>query len=563
MKNNYKPKLNLRTKIKFKQRLLRKRLIIVGIVAVLALLIGNFMISKDTLAFDDGEELSHLSLSAVCSNTPQLNRKWIIHNPNNIDIPIEWKLLPNFQTGLMIVRPGDNYLTTNTVRGLNPLQVRWQNQHGEWLQTMKTSIPDVCPISGCFVSEVIDYKPTKRNDGSIIPQSLRDPSKALGQVDESNPTFVVLGFGGEITLKFPQPVLNGPGNDIKIFEHTPSNLACGRYPERVAAFASQDGCNFTYIGEACQDGEFDLNNLTWAQYIKVIDISPLNASYNNEVADGYDLEGIACLNGVAEQAVLDNLNPGSPSTIVSYNPGMRKNGTPVHASRANPSMALGVPSMDDLGISFVALGFNGSITLKFDFVVFNLEGNDLMVIETSFGAPNCETYPEEAYFEGSLDGVNFKPMGTVCLDGTLDLGELFALQYIRVTDRSPMSMFPNSADGFDLDGIMVINHNCGEAAQRRAFHDRNDIPDDVVEAKIFPNPFHDSFEIEFDASGIDETVVFRLFNYVGQEVYNEKFKAEANNKFRKQINASNLTRGAYIGSIEFQGQKQSVKLIKN
>jgi hypothetical protein len=226
-------------------------------------------------------------------------------------------------------------------------------------------------------------------------------------------------------------------------------------------------------------------------------------------------------------------------------------------------MALGVPSMDDLGISFVALGFYGSITLKFDYAVFNLEGNDLMVVETSFGAPNCETYPEEAYFEGSLDGINWTPLGTVCLDGTLDLAGMKAIHYIRVTDRSPMTFFPNSADGYDLDGIMVINANCGAAMQRRTFHDRNDIPDEVVEATVFPNPFKDSFSIEYEPTGMSGIATFRLYNYLGQEVISEKFQLEGSSAFRQTIQANHLTRGAYIGSLDFMGQKQSIKLIKN
>jgi hypothetical protein len=563
MKDQYKPKLKISHKIKFKQRLLKKRLAILAAVTIVALWAANFMTSKDTLAFEDGTEMGEITVTSVCSHTPSIQRRWLIHNPNDFDIPIEWKITPNFQSGLMILKPGDNYLMTNTIRGYNPIQVKWQDQNGEWIQTVKTSDGEACPISGCFVSEVVDYKPTKRNDGSIIPISSRDPQKAIGPMDEQNPQFVTLGFGGEITMKFPQAIANGEGNDIKLFENTPANLPCARYPERIMAFASQDGCNYVYLGEGCQDAEFDLGTLSWAQYVKLIDISPLNAPYNNAVADGYDLEGIACLNGTIENPVFDNLTPGSPQKIVNYKPGRRKNGTPVHSSRANANLAIGVPSMDDLAINFVALGFNGSIILKFDFAVFNKEGNDLMVIETSFGAPDCQSYSEEAYFEGSLDGINWTPLGTVCLDGSLDLGSMIALQYIRVTDRSPMSLFNNTADGYDLDGIMVLNHNCGESSQRRTFHDRNDIPDEINDAKVFPNPFTDSFELEIESSGVNEKLTFKLYNYVGQEVLNKQYDVPAGSVFRQQIDASHLKKGAYVGSIDFMGDRQSVKLIKN
>lgn len=543
--------------------MLRNPIVIVGIVASFALAINILITSLESRANEDGSSIQPLQVEAICSNTPNVNRRWLIHNPNNIDLPIEWGIMNHSQGGLMIVRPGNNFLVTTTIRGLNPLRIRWQDEHNEWAEIVRTSITDVCPVNGCFASEVVSFKQTKRNDGSIIQASLSDPNNALGQVDESNPSYVALGFGGEIVLKFSQAIANGQGPDIKVFENTPSNLSCGRYPERIMAFASQDGCNFVYLGEGCQDAEFDLKTLEWALYIKLIDISPLNAAYNNEVADGYDLEGIACLNGYATNTTPSNMIPGSPQQVITYNPGTRKNGTPIHASRANPSMALGVPSMDDLGISFVALGFYGSIVLKFDYAVFNLEDNDLMIIETSFGAPNCETYPEEAYFEGSLDGINWTSLGTVCLDGTLDLGEMKALHFIRVTDKSPMSHFPNSADGFDLDGIMVINADCGGAMQRRTFHDRNDVPDDVIEASIFPNPFKDSFTIEFNQEGVKGVALFRLYNYLGMEVMTEKFEMNGSGLFQKTIQAGSLSRGAYIGSFDFVGQKQSIKLIKN
>lgn len=575
-----KPTLRQKTTIK---TALRQRLIVgaagmmIAIVAV-GLIYFNFFTSTDSKAnlFEDGQVVQDLNLTSMCSENPALMRRWRVNNPNEFDVPVEWDVYPYFQTGLIIAHSGDNFFYTNTIPGSNTVRIRWQKEDMVWQQNTKASSEEACSSQGCYASEVISYTPAKRNDGSAVPAERQVTNRALGAPEGDDAlNFVSLGFGGEIVLKFASPIANGEGNDLSIIETTFGNQNCNRYPERVQAFGSQDGCHFIYLGEGCQDAQFDFGGMSWIQYVKLKDISPVNHTYNNDIADGYDIDGIMCLHGTSNGTSNDGLVAGSAQEVVQYIKGTRKNGSEIHPSRTNPESALGIPQDNDLGVNFVSLGFNGSLTLKFDYVVFNEEGADLQVVETSFGAPNCQTYPEAAYFEGSLDGINWTPMGEICLDGSLDVGDgVYAIQFIKITDRSPMASFPNSADAYDLDGILVLNENCPSSnapvaggnsggSQRITAYDNNNVPDEIAEIEISPNPFRESFKLGYETGSVNEKVTVRLFNYVGQLVHQESLAVPKNTKYSHEINGSKFPRGVYIVSVESAGQKQSMKIIKN
>ena len=433
-----------------------------------------------------------------------------------------------------------------------------------WHEVITVASNETCALSGCYVTEVVSYTPTKRNDGQPVAAERRVTSRALGAPQNDNTlNFVALGFGGEIVLKFASPIANGNGDDIKVTETTFGNRTCARYPEKIEAYASQDGCNYIYLGTGCQDAFFDLGVMSWAQYIKIRDISDVTHSFYNEIADGYDIDGVECLNGAAANPGNDGLVAGSAQDVIEYNQGTRKNGTPIHSTRINAESALGIPQNNDIGVNFVSLGFTGSLVLKFDFVIFNKPGNDLKAIETSFGAPSCQAYPEAAMFEGSLDGITYFPMGEVCQDGEMNLEDgVYAIQYLRITDRSPASSFPNSADGYDLDGVIVLSTECGQQTRIRAF-DNVSTPDEVALMSISPNPFKDVFAVNYESGSVDEKVNMSVFNSVGQRVFKEQFTVPSNTKYTHDVSGVAFPKGIYIVTVESAGQKQSSKIIKN
>jgi hypothetical protein len=146
-----------------------------------------------------------------------------------------------------------------------------------------------------------------------------------------------------------------------------------------------------------------------------------------------------------------------------------------------------------------------------------------------------------------------------------------------------MSQFPNSADGYDLDGILVLNENCQPTSNpsgnvnpiseklktnsvttnRIAFYDNNEIPDEIAEIKVGPNPFQDSFKLYYETGNLKEKVQVDIYNYVGQMVHQQALNIPKNTLSIQEINAEHLPRGVYILSVESAGQKQSLKLIKN
>ena len=419
----------------------------------------------------------------------------------------------------------------------------------------------------CYAEEVVSFNQKKQNDGSTVSVGRSNPLKAL-YAPENNDTenFVSLGFGGDITLKFGSPIHNGPGDDVRVIESTFGNQSCARYPETIRAYASQDGCHFVWIGDGCQDTDFDLGaDLGWAQYIKLVDISPIGATYTGTpIADAYDVDGIMCLNGYEENPVPAALVSGYAAHVENYSPALRKNGTPITPARTNPLNSLGAPQGTDV-INFVSLGFGGSLTLKFDYVIFdNPAANDIRIVETSFGNPSCAGYSEKVMVEGSLDNITWIPLTVtdICLDGEVDINSAGVIQYIRLTDHSPASSFSGSADGYDVDGLVVIN-DCSnnDAAQRIV--DNVTTANEVATAEVFPNPFSGSTNVEITTGDLDNKVTIRVVNFLGQQVYSQTMNVASSSKFMQTVDMSNFSNGVYFLTIETTSTKETVKLIKN
>jgi hypothetical protein len=360
--------------------------------------------------------------------------------------------------------------------------------------------------SGCFASSFSNFVQGTMANGLTVSAVRSNAAQALNQpetVVDGVVNFVSLGFGGSITLAFEAPIANGAGADIRIDEATWGNNPCNRYPERADVFASQDGSNFVYLGQVCQDATLDLGVLSWAQYIRIVDASDL-LSFSAD-ADGYDVNGVECLNGTATVTGNDGLVGCSLQEIVSYNPGMRKNGTPVTSSRSDAAKALGAPQNNNT-INFVALGFGGTLVAKFDYVVFNQAGNDLRVTETSFGNPSCTNYPEKARISLSLDNVSWAEVGELCQDGEVDLGSMPYAQYIKIQDASPMSSnrFNGAADGYDVDAVVVLNNGCGATAR---FAEETAV-EETMDFNVYPNPIEDYAIISL--SDLDRETEFDL-----------------------------------------------------
>ncbi len=151
------------------------------------------------------------------------------------------------------------------------------------------------------------------------------------------------------------------------------------------------------------------------------------------------------------------------TNVVSYSPGLRKDGTPILGERSNPENALGAPQGTD-DINFVSLGFGGSLILEFDSRIINRTGTDFKITETSYNEPVCDTYPETAHVYASKDGDTWEDLGTGCLDSEYDLGVLDFAAFLKIVDESDSVSFANSDEGFDVDGVVAFS--CGQQCQQ-------------------------------------------------------------------------------------------------
>ena len=110
------------------------------------------------------------------------------------------------------------------------------------------------------------------------------------------------------------------------------------------------------------------------------------------------------------------------------------------------------------------MGLGGELVLKFDNLILNKPGDDLEIIETSFGNPSCAQYPEKATISVSQDGSTWDELGDICQDATLDLddGDLDFewAKFVKIQDiTDPDDFGSGNVDGYDVDGVRAIN--CG------------------------------------------------------------------------------------------------------
>lgn len=142
-------------------------------------------------------------------------------------------------------------------------------------------------------------------------------------------------------------------------------------------------------------------------------------------------------------------------TVVSFSQGLTQDGSPVLAERSDPTQALGEAERTDV-VNFVSLGFGGEIILEFNEPIFNGAGDDIEIVETSYGNPDESAYPETIKVYASQNGTDWTFLADAILDEMVDLGPLYWAKYIKLVDTSDPIDFSGSADGFDVDGIRGV-----------------------------------------------------------------------------------------------------------
>jgi hypothetical protein len=112
-------------------------------------------------------------------------------------------------------------------------------------------------------------------------------------------SFSSLGFGGSITLRFANPIVNDgtAAPDIRVWETSFGDVArlWSKYPEAARVEVSADGETWTEIGRTTdKDQTYDLV-LPQARLVRLTDIS--DPQRFGATDDGFDLDAIEVLGG--------------------------------------------------------------------------------------------------------------------------------------------------------------------------------------------------------------------------------------------------------------------------
>ena len=159
-----------------------------------------------------------------------------------------------------------------------------------------TALPAIAAApdgTGPWADTVINYTPGLQKDGNPVVQN--DPTQALGiaEATDADGTYVSLGFGGEITLGFENPICNGAGDDLQLIEVTREP-----FPDELVDVYVSDGGPFVLIASAVnKDATVPLPaGTTFVNAVRLVDVTDPNA--HTGAANAYDVDGVQGLNSV-------------------------------------------------------------------------------------------------------------------------------------------------------------------------------------------------------------------------------------------------------------------------
>ncbi len=399
----------------------------------------------------------------------------------------------------------------------------------------------------CYGSEILGFEQGLQTNGNAVPLDRSDATAALGQPDASNAAggFVSLGEGGSITIGFGGVIYDAPGNDIRIWETSFSGDACGGADDEQADIElSQDGINFVSAGSICRDGEVDIAG-TGLDYVAAIRIT--NSASTGSL-DGYDVDGVEAINGCENNPVVEN-GDCYATEVVEYVQGTSFGGGAIAANRTNPAEALGAPERSNQSgdLVFVSLGYGGSLTLSFDGAIPNGDGDDIEVVETTWGNNSCNSYDEFANVYVSVSGEpgDWHMVKTICrADNFVDISDagdgtlgLEYVNYVKIVNNNDLS---NTPDAFDVDGVVAL-YNCedGQESQGMAAESNSVL-------SSYPNPTSGPSQVVFMTAETGRTLV-EVYDMSGRMV-TTLFNAEAQQgeEYRIDFDGASLPNGVYI-----------------
>ncbi|MGF1507630.1 MAG: hypothetical protein ACFB51_21260 [Anaerolineae bacterium] len=172
--------------------------------------------------------------------------------------------------------------------------------------------------------------------------------------------------------------------------------------------------------------------------------------------EAYESEWGDMSSGCLEEPVPPQPEVCYAQEVVLYEPGLTQSGNEVPEARQHSERSLGEPQRDDT-MNFVSLGIGGTLILDMGGAIFDGDGADINVVETSWGDSgwDCDQYPEhvEIWAAQTLDG-EWGYLGEICRDGSGDLADaqMSWARYVKLIDGTGDERYFGS-DGYDVDGV--------------------------------------------------------------------------------------------------------------
>jgi|tagenome__1003787_1003787.scaffolds.fasta_scaffold20927065_2 hypothetical protein len=160
--------------------------------------------------------------------------------------------------------------------------------------------------AGPWADAVVRFVSGPRIDGAGMPTGRNDAAAALGPAeaapgnDDPIPlgTFVSLGFGGELTLAFQNPICNGAGRDMTIDVR---EITKEPYPPETAdVYVSADGTSWLKAGTISRDSKVAVpKSLPIVWFVAFVDTTSHDRFALATNADGFDIDGVRALDSTS------------------------------------------------------------------------------------------------------------------------------------------------------------------------------------------------------------------------------------------------------------------------
>lgn len=155
---------------------------------------------------------------------------------------------------------------------------------------------------------------------------------------------------------------------------------------------------------------------------------------------------------------LNSCSDAYPSAITAFTQGRQSDGSAVASEYSNPEVLFGSTTLPN---DQLALGIGGSVTVSFDTPLANYPAAGLPTITRPSSSSSCANAPVRAVISGSIDGLSFTELATLCDGSTFSLGSFPWVSHLRITDATDpsASQFANiPTAGFTL--AKVFGQSC-------------------------------------------------------------------------------------------------------